>query len=61
MMAFLKQTPLLIGDQKELEKMVQASLSHNIDVVFLLDTTSSMGPYIENAKLTCQKLMKDKY
>lgn len=48
----IKRRPLT-----EEEKIVQENFQGKIDIVFCLDCTRSMDPYILNAKLACEKIM----
>jgi len=49
----IKRRPLT-----EEEKIVQENFQGKIDIVFCVDCTRSMDPYIANAKLACEKIMK---
>ena len=48
----IKRKPLT-----EEEAIVQSNFQGKIDIVFCLDCTKSMDPYIANAKLACSKIM----
>jgi len=48
----IKRRPLT-----EEEAIVQENFQGKIDIVFCMDCTASMEPYIENAKLACEKIM----
>ena len=48
----IKRRPLT-----EEEKIVQENFQGKIDIVFCMDCTRSMDPYILNAKLACEKIM----
>ena len=50
--AQIKRRPLT-----EEEAIVQENFQGKIDIVFCMDCTASMDPYIENAKLACEKIM----